>query len=102
MKNNDNTIFHKTELAILISYAFYVFGRVLTRSQMSEIDQSKGRISDLISLMEKHRNQISNVTSVDLWEESIMALNILSNFDQRGIINFYNTLDEQADRKSVV
>lgn len=96
MKNNDNTIFHKTEVAILISYAFYVFGRVLTRSQMSEIDQSNGRIFDLASLMEKHRNQISNVTSVDLWEESIMALNTLSNFDQSGIINFYNTLDEQA------
>jgi hypothetical protein len=96
MKNNDNTIFHKTEVAIFISYAFYVFGRVLTRSQMSEINQSKGRISDLISLMKKHHDQISTVTSVDLWKESILALDSLSNYDQRGILNLYNTLDEQA------
>lgn len=96
MKNNDNAIFHKTEVAILISYAFYVFGRVLTRSQMSEIDQSKGRISDLILLMKKHHEQISTVTSVDLWKESILALDSLSNYDQRGILNLYNTLDEQA------
>jgi hypothetical protein len=96
MKNNNNTIFHKTEVAIFISYAFYVFGRVLTRSQMSEINQSKGRISDLISLMKKHHDQISTVTSVDLWKESILALDSLSNYDQRGILNLYNTLDEQA------
>lgn len=95
MKKINHSINDKANLAIILSYVFYVLGRTLPRSDMNEIIHTDGSIKSLMELIEHKSNKVLSETSKRLWDGVKESLKASEQYKQEGTIFPYNSLDEE-------
>jgi hypothetical protein len=94
MKKINQFIHEKSAIHIILSYVFYVLGRTLSRSQMSEINQTDGSILALASIMDQYSSFITAKEPIQLWETCIQILKECRHSQDKEVIYPYNELDD--------
>lgn len=94
MKRINQRINHKSAIAIIISYVFYVLGRSISRSQMNEVSHSDLKLKALTEIMLKHKEKVTSNTSKELWDTVIQFINEASLDDQESTVDVYCALSD--------